>query len=456
MPEQEEEIAAVKVDLVGTQLRVDARPAQLVAQLRGSGGDPVVTARSVSGAARTEHVPSGARQVTLQVSDEMSVEATRAADFVAITGEAGRRLVVAFTGEVTVLPSGTTGDRFALGAREAFLVGAEGSEPRVVPVASLSEQEQAQIASVVEEAASLVLGPATPVEVAPATEPVPAQAEAAPAAEPPAAKKVAPARAAKKGKKHKKGRPQPTKKVGPMVPAAAGAAGGSGAAAKTAGPAKKAAAAKKGAQAGGPGSPKPPAGGGGGGGGGDGGDSDDSYQESPGDRRVLLGVMILGLLGALVLTVFLLTGEPDDLDDVVAPGTTERSTTTREAATTTERSTTTSEAPSTTRATTTTTQATTTSGPPAPVADYEIEPKSCVQSGSSVTYAASITNKSTAAFDYTIAVVFKNGGGATMGTATATVSNLAAGRSTDFTATLRDAGTPSSCDVSSVEPRPSR
>ncbi|MDP9442679.1 MAG: hypothetical protein M3P34_10995, partial [Actinomycetota bacterium] len=147
------------MELVGPQLRVDARPAQLVAQLRGSDGGPVVTARPAGGPTRTESVPTGARQVTCRVSDELSVEATRAADFVALAGEGGRRLVVAFTGEVTVLPAGGAGDRFALAAHEAFLLRDHGAEPKVVPVAALSEEEQAEVTSVVEAAAAVVLAP---------------------------------------------------------------------------------------------------------------------------------------------------------------------------------------------------------------------------------------------------------------------------------------------------------
>ncbi|MBW3651746.1 MAG: hypothetical protein KY458_14370, partial [Actinobacteria bacterium] len=85
MPEQKGS-TAVEVELVGPHLRVDARPAQLVAQLRGSDGGAVVTARPLVGPTRTENVPNGARQVTFQVSDQLSVEATRGADFVALAG----------------------------------------------------------------------------------------------------------------------------------------------------------------------------------------------------------------------------------------------------------------------------------------------------------------------------------------------------------------------------------
>ncbi|MBW3614034.1 MAG: hypothetical protein KY439_01810, partial [Actinobacteria bacterium] len=268
----------MELELVGPHLRVDARPAQLVAQLRGSDGGAVVTARPVGGATRTENVPAGARQVTFQVSEQLTVEATRSADFVALTGDGGRGLVVAFTGEVTVLPSGEAGDRFALSAHEALLLAAGASEPKVVPVGSLSEEEQAEVGLVVEAATALLLapegssgpseretegpsgpseretgGPSVPAEkapeaapaLAPVEKPAPVSPEADPDHRTPATKKPVPvparASGAKKGKKAK-GRPQPAKKAAPpLVPAAAATA----AAARTDRPVKKAAPAEK-------------------------------------------------------------------------------------------------------------------------------------------------------------------------------------------------------------------
>jgi hypothetical protein len=89
---------SVEVTLDGAHLRVDARPARLVSLLRGGGGDPVLTAQREGGDARTEAVPAAARQVTFQVADDLTVEATRGSDFVALAEASGRQVVVAFNG----------------------------------------------------------------------------------------------------------------------------------------------------------------------------------------------------------------------------------------------------------------------------------------------------------------------------------------------------------------------
>jgi hypothetical protein len=92
------------------------------------------------------------------------------------------------------------------------------------------------------------------------------------------------------------------------------------------------------------------------------------------------------------------------------------------------------------------------------VVKYGIEPKSCVQnSNNSITYTATITNQSTAAFDYTIRVVFKSGD-ASVASSDATVTRLAAGASVDFTATgstSRNLTNGGQCDVERVDARPS-
>src|SRR5687768_385497 len=113
---------SVEVKLDGAHLRVDARPARLVSLLKGGGGDPVLTAQREAGGSHTEAVPAAARQVTFQVDRDLTVEATRGSNFVALSEASGRQVVVAFNGEVTVLPKGEGGDRFALGAHEALLV----------------------------------------------------------------------------------------------------------------------------------------------------------------------------------------------------------------------------------------------------------------------------------------------------------------------------------------------
>jgi hypothetical protein len=318
----------VEVKLDGAHLRVDARPARLVSQLRGASGDPVFTAHAVGSDPHTEAVPSGARQCTFQLIDELSVEATRAADFVALIAEqGGRRVIVAFTGEVTVVPGGSD-DRFALAAHEALLIPGGGGEPRVVPADSLSEADQDEISSVVEEASLAVVSPSTatetgPTEDAPTEEvpAVPAEGKAAatggsatgggsatqPSRGPGGQSARAGGQKRQGGKKGKKGRPQPgpAKKAAPLVPGgagAAGAAGGGGAAAgapkKTGSPTKKAgsAPAKK-AASGRPtsaGAAKTS---------GRGDDGDDRPQ----NRGLLAWAGGIGVLIALVVVVFVLT-----------------------------------------------------------------------------------------------------------------------------------------------------
>ncbi len=489
---------SVESKLEGAHLRVDARPARLVSLLRSAGGDPVVTAQRQDGGSHTEAVPAAARQVTFQVDRELSVEATRGSDFVALSEASGRQVVVAFNGEVTVLPKGESGDRFALGAHEALLVPADGSEPRVVPSDDLSDEDQDEISGAMEAAALGVTAQApapAEAETAAATgtaaaASAPAPAKATPAPVKAGAAKKAPAtaaaagsgaatppragNAAKKGKKGKRGRPQPqTKKAAPLVPAA-GAAGAAGAAAaagsaKKSTPVKKAAAPAKKAPAG-----KLPAKGGG--------HADDSYADTPGDRRFILGAVAVAAVIAVVLAIFVLRGGDDGATDVAADGTTtsaQESTTappttaaapsttaapapstsapaavTSAAPTTAARPTTTTAAP-----TTTTARATTTTAAPAAAVKYGIEPKSCVQNANrSITYTAAIKNDSTAAFDYTIRVVFKDAKGASVASTDATVTRLAAGQTVDFTATgtpNRDLTNAGQCTVERVDARPS-
>jgi hypothetical protein len=513
MPEDRDSVQ-VKVELQGAHLRVDARPARLVSQLRGGDGEPMVTAQPHGGDGLTESVPPAARQVTMRVSDELSIEATRAADFVALADEgSGRRLVVAFTGEVTVLPKGAGGDRFALSAHEALLVPAGGGEPRVVPLAELSDDEQGEITSAVEAASLAVATPSSADNATPEPEPEPTQEVAAvddattgdivpgdtkrggTQARPPVTATPTPAKAGggapggggrpgdtpRRGKKGKKGRPQPppAKRSGAIIPAAAGAAGAGTAAAaasaakKGAPPIKKAttAPAKK-ATTGGPGK------GGGGGanrGGGGGGGGRGGSDTPGGDRRFVLGAIGLAALVAIVLAVFVLTGNNGDK---TAVDTTTTTTTAAPAATTTAApaaTTTAAPAAATTTvkpaaatttvkpaaATTTTAKpvAATTTAKPAVAANYAIEPKTCVQNGNSITYTATLTNKASAAFDFTVRVVFKDSSGAAVASSDAAVNKVAPNKSVDFTATgttsrnLANSG--ANCTVERVDAHPS-
>ncbi len=483
---------SVEVKLDGAHLRVDARPARLVSLLRGAGDDPVLTAQREGGGTHTEAVPAAARQVTFQVVGDLSVEATRGSDFVALAEASGRQVVVVFNGEVTVLPTGESGDRFALGAHEALLVPGDGTDPRVVPSDSLSADDQDEISGAMEAAAlsvtSAVDGPTAdePTQAVPAIDQP--DATPAPTTTPVAATSGTASKAAgttKKGppvtppqkrnnnKKGKRGRPQQAaKKQAPLIPAAAAGAVAAGAAAgakKTgAVPGKKAAVPAKQAAT------KATTGRGGGGRGSGGGGHDDSYEDTPGDRRFILGAIVLAALVAIVLAVFVLTGDDDETDLATDGGTTtteaeaETTTSAARASTTTAVAAATSAAPSPTTtaaptttapATTTTTARATTTTAAAAVAKYGIEPKSCVQNANnSITYTATIKNDSTAAFDFTIRVVFKDASGASAASSDASVSKLDAGKSVDFTAT----GTPSrnlanagNCVVERVDARPS-
>ncbi|HUP85207.1 MAG TPA: FxLYD domain-containing protein [Acidimicrobiales bacterium] len=445
---------------------MDARPARLVSMLRGGGGSAgggaaVVTAQREGGDTVTRVVPPAARQVTFQVHGPLQVEATPGSDFVALAEEGGRRVVVAFNGEVTVLPTGSDGDRFALGAHEALLVPADGGDPRVVPVDDLSDEDQDEISAVMEGAS---LAPSTAATATPATPPAtsvdePTQqvaaatagaggagaANADPAKKPSGqvpAKAVGNAQKRNQQKKGKKGRPaQQAKKAAPLVPAATTAGAGVRKAStpstppttpvkKSTGPAKKATSGKAVATA----------------------VHDESYEDTPGDRRFIIGAIALAVVIAVVLAIFV-RSSGDDKADVAADATTttsatdESTTASTEAPSTTVAVTTTSTAKATTtavptttaKATTTTAAKATTTSAPAPAVKYGIEPKSCVQNANnSITYTATITNQSTAAFDYTVRVVFKDANNTSVATADANVTKLAAGKSVDFTAT----GTP--------------
>ncbi len=486
MPEGSE----VQVTLDGAHLRVDARPSRLVSLLRGGGGDPVVTTRPETGDAVSSPVPEAARQVTVQIEDELTVEATRASDFVALAEAGGRRVVVAFTGEVTVLPAGPDGDRFALGAHEALLVESAGAEPRVVPSDSLSDDDQDEISAAM-EAAALGVAAAAPKEAAP-KEPVKAaatekaapaqksapQKSAAPKGETAKGPAVTPPGGGKRGKKGKRARPQPqTKKQAPLVPAAAAGAGAAAAAttaaaasgAKKTTPAKKAGATKAPATKTTKAAKTAPGKGGGGGNQGGGGGHDDSYEDTPADRRFIIAAVAVAAVVAVLLAVFVFRSG-DDTTDLAADDTTTTAapaTTTTAAVTTsapavtptTVAATTTAKATSTTAPATTTTAKATTTTAAAPAVKYAIEPKSCVQNADkTITYTATITNQSTVPFDYTVRVAFKDDKGASAASSDAKVNLLAAGKSVDFTAK----GTPSrslvnvgSCDVEQVDAKPS-
>lgn len=474
---------AVKVTLEGSHLRVDARPARMVSLLKGtSGGEPVVSARRTEGGAHTQAMPRNARQATFRIRDDMTVEAARTADFVAIAEESGRCLVVAFSGEVTVLPRGD-GDRFALGAHEALIVPAGKGEPRVVSTDELSGTDQADVDAVLDAAADAVLAApapaaaAAPATAAPATatpaksepaKPEPAK-KAAPAPSAPAKKAAAPVTAAAQGggggggggrrKKGKKGRPQPPR---PQKAAAAKKAAAAGAAAGAA----------KVAAGGGAPPTRPPSGGGGGGGGrgggggaggpgkgGGAGGREPEPDETPRDRRILIGAGLLAVIAAIV--VLALTSGNDGGETIATDATTTTETT--EAPTTTVPTTatiTTAPAAATTTTarptTTTTVRATTTTA--APKADFAVAPKSCVQEGRSITYTAAITNKANEPYDFTISVSFRDGNGAEVATATANVSNLASGRTADFSAkgtSTKDIAGSGQCHVTNIDAKPS-
>lgn len=470
----------------GAHLRVDARPARLVSMLRRGDGPPVVTAQPTSGPAKVEDLPTAARQATFQVRDDITVEATHAATFVAVADESGRCLVISYGGELTVVPGG--GDRFALAADEALVIGAPDSDPAVVPVAELSADAHPQVAALLDATTDALFSPAgapteradTPseavaapeertVEVAPTSDDKPADGMAKKAGpqKPGGAKKAAApggaAAAAGQGggrrKKGKKGRPQPQKAGGAKKAAATpGAAAGAAAAGAKKAPAKA-------AGGGGKQPPKPPAKTGGGGGGG-GGDHDDSYEDTPRDRRFLVGAVLVALVLAIG-AVLLLSQVGDDSTDVATGTTTTTvededvadtttSSTTPETTTTAPASTTTTARATTTQQVTTTTAAPTTT---APQPKYSIDPKSCVQNGNTITYTASVTNEAATPYDFTVDVSFKTSDGTEVAKGTATVSRLGPGRTADFstsgTSSRSLAGTGASCDVTRVDARPS-
>ena len=125
----------------GGDVRVDARPARLVSQLRGDGHQREVSVHTAGGASLRDALPGGARRATFLLTDEVSVETTPAAEFVAMVDDSGRTLVLSLGGEVSVVPS-TTSDHFALAAAEALVIPAPGATPRVVSTEDLSEHEE--------------------------------------------------------------------------------------------------------------------------------------------------------------------------------------------------------------------------------------------------------------------------------------------------------------------------
>jgi hypothetical protein len=246
--------------------------------------------------------------------------------------------------------------------------------------------------------------------------------------------------------------------------AGSGSAGAAGAAAATSGPTKKAPTPVRKATAPAKKAPakKAPAKGGGG---------DDSYEDTPGDRRFILGAVALAAVIAIVLAIFVLRGGDDgelaDNQTTTTVTAEETTTTAKPAASTTADPVATTHAPTTTAKATTTTAApttttakatTTTAAPAAPVVKNGIEPKSCVQNADkSITYTATIKNDSTAPFDYTVRVIFRNAD-SVVASSEANVTRLAAGASVDFTATgktTRDLTASGSCTVEKVDARPS-
>lgn len=173
-----------------------------------------------------------------------------------------------------------------------------------------------------------------------------------------------------------------------------------------------------------------------------------------GSRWLLAALGVAALIALVLLAV--LPGDDDKDDDTLAgPATTiERAPTTADqpAATTVPETT----VPPTTVGETTTTEApatTTTIAPPT----ASIQPKSCVQQGSTITYTAGLTNTSKVRATYDIRVAFIDQTGNEVASATATVENLAPGSSKDWSATgsvpadLRNTG--ASCAVTSITGR---
>ena len=177
-------------------------------------------------------------------------------------------------------------------------------------------------------------------------------------------------------------------------------------------------------------------------------------EERQGTGRWILAALAVAALIALVLLAVLPGGEEEE-DPVAGPATSLERTTTTAAAPAAE--TTTPEATATTEAETTTTEApatTTTIAPPT----ASIQPKSCVQQGTTITYTAGLTNTSEVAATYDIRVAFIDQTGSEVGSATVAVADVAPGESQDWSATgsvpsdLRDTG--ASCAVTSITGRP--
>jgi hypothetical protein len=453
---------AVRVE--GGQLRVDARDALLVAQLQSSGGEPYVTVRNEGGSLHRA-VPSNVRTSTYRLGEDVIVEAVRGSSFVAVE-EGGRHLVAAFEGEV-VLRAGSAGERLALAPNEGVLVPVGGGEPQVIPLSDAGGDPE--LASMIDRVTDAMAAPDAASEPAPSpkpeptTAPVPTPAAPAAAARPPA---LAPSRqAGKKGKKGKKARQrqaqQQQRPTSPPPKAAAAAAPAAAAATsaapipekadgaektaptkKVAPPRKAQGAAKKRAGGAAPGGGRPPR---------------DGESSNTGRRVLAVFVALAAVLGAvLVLT------QTGDNGDTVA---TDDPTTTAETSSTSETSApatdTTTSAPATTStteapSTTTTTAKPTTTTTAAPVANYKFEPRTCVQSGNTITYTASLTNQAQSTFDYLVRVRFVDRNGAEVAVANASVNDVRPGQTREVRATgtadrdLRDSG--ATCAVTAVEP----
>ena len=183
-------------------------------------------------------------------------------------------------------------------------------------------------------------------------------------------------------------------------------------------------------------------------------DAEEFPEERQGSGRWILAALGIAAVIALVLLAVLPGGGGDDDDAVAGPVTTlERTTTTDDpaGATTTPETTATTAAAETT---TTEPPTTTTIAPPT----ASLQPKSCVQQGTTITYAAGLTNPSEVRASYDIRVAFIDQTGSEVGSATATVEDVAPGASKDWSATgsvpsdLRDTG--ASCAVTSITGRP--
>ncbi|HEX4979501.1 MAG TPA: hypothetical protein VFV35_05490 [Acidimicrobiales bacterium] len=462
---------ALNLDLDGSHLRVDALDARMVSLVGGGSGPSTITVQPASGEALSGDLPAEARQATFRIRDALTVEAASTAAFVALAGE-DRTVVISYAGEVTVVPGGD--DRFALAPNEALVVGSAGTTPSVVGVADLTADAYPEVADLIDAAADAAFGAGEPArdravappaaaasieERAPA-EPAPPGEEVADVAATPgdrtpsgaakaakAAKKAAKAAApaGSRRKKAKKGRPQPQRGGGPAKGTAATASattsptGGSG---------------KGGAGKGGAGN-----GGGGDGGGGNGGKGHDgdSYEDTPRDRRFLVGAVLVALVLAVGAVLLLSSVDDGGETEVASESTTTEAgtadTTTSTAVTTTAPPATTT---STSQPTTTTARATTTTAAPS---RYEIEPKSCVQEGASITYVASVRNTADVPYDFTMEVAFVTPDGSRVAEATANVSRLGAGRSADLSATGRSnrdlAGSGAQCQLTRFDATPS-